>query len=123
MTAAYQAAAQAIGLKSRLIKPISARNYIDFLISLQARADIDTCPAADYADLAALLGAFMPDGSGNSDNFNSPQITTVLEQARGSANPDQRAAPHRQPGAVRAEDRLPAARPAHTRPLAVDLPP
>ena len=40
----------------------------------QARAGIDAFPAVDYgdyADPAALLGAFVPGGSGNWDNFNS----------------------------------------------------
>ena len=94
VTAAYQAAAQAIGLKV-VLKSVSAQNYIDFLVSPQARAGIDAFPAVDYgdyADPAALLGAFVPGGSGNWDNFNSPQITAALEQARGTANPDQRAA-------------------------------
>ena len=93
-TAAYQAAAQAIGLKVAL-RSVSAQDYIDFFVSPQARAGIDAFPAVDYgdyADPAALLGAFVPGGSGNWDNFNSPQITATLEQARGTANPDQRAA-------------------------------
>ena len=94
-TAAYQAAAQAIGLKVAL-KSVSAQDYIDFFVSPQARAGIDAVPAVtygDYADPAALLvGAVVPGGSGNWDNFNSPQITAALEQARGTANPDQRAA-------------------------------
>ncbi len=92
-TAAYQAAAQAIGLKVAL-RSVSAQDYIDFFVSPQARAGIDAFPAVDfgdYADPAALLGAFVPGGSGNWDNFNSPQITAALEQARGTANPDQRA--------------------------------
>ena len=35
---------------------------------------------------------FVPGGAGNWDNFSSPPITAALEQARGTANPDQRAA-------------------------------
>ena len=93
-TAAYQAAAQAIGLKVAL-KSVSAQDYIDFLVSPQFRAGVDAFPAVDfgdYADPAALLGAFVPGGSGNWDNFNFPAITAALEQARETANPDQRAA-------------------------------
>ncbi|HEY6309236.1 MAG TPA: ABC transporter substrate-binding protein [Streptosporangiaceae bacterium] len=93
-TAAYQAAAQAIGLKVAL-RSVSAQDYIDFLVSPQFRAGVDAFPAVDfgdYADPAALLGAFVPGGSGNWDNFNDPAITAALEQARGTANPDQRAA-------------------------------
>ena len=94
VTAAYQAAAQAIGLKVAL-KSVSAQDYINFFVSPQFRAGVDGFPAVDYgdyADPAALLGAFVPGGAGNWDNFNSPQITAALEQARGTANPDQRAA-------------------------------
>ena len=94
-TAAYQAAAQAIGLKVAL-KSVSAQDYIDFFVSPQFRAGIDAFPAADfgdYADPAALLAAFdLPGGSVNYDNFDFPAITTALEQARLTANPDQRAA-------------------------------
>jgi peptide/nickel transport system substrate-binding protein len=47
----------------------------------------------DYADPAALLSALvLPGGSQNYDNFNNPKITAALEQARGTASPDQRAA-------------------------------
>ncbi len=93
-TAAYQATAQAIGLKVAL-KSVSAQDYIDFLVSPQFRAGVDAFPGVDfgdYADPAALLGAFVPGGSENWDNFNSPPITAALEQARGTASPDQRAA-------------------------------
>ena len=94
VTAAYQAAAQAIGLKVAL-KSVSAQNYINFFVDPQFRAGVDGFPAVDYgdyADPAALLAAFVPGGSGNWDNFNSPPITAALEQARSTANPDQRAA-------------------------------
>jgi peptide/nickel transport system substrate-binding protein len=94
-TAAYQAAALAIGLKVAL-KSVSAQNYIDFFVSPQFRVGVDGFPAADfgdYADPAALLAAFdLPGGSVNYDNFNVPAITAALEQARTTANPDQRAA-------------------------------
>jgi peptide/nickel transport system substrate-binding protein len=94
-TAAYQAAAQAIGLKVAL-KSVSAQDYIDFFVSPQFRAGIDAFPAADfgdYADPAALLAAFdLPGGSVDFDNFDDPQIVAALEQARVTENPDQRAA-------------------------------
>jgi peptide/nickel transport system substrate-binding protein len=94
-TAAYQAAAQAIGLKVAF-KPVSAQNYIDFLVSPQARVGIDGFPAVDYgydADPAGLLAqAVLPGGITNYDNFSDPQITAALEQARSMANPDRRAA-------------------------------
>jgi len=95
VTAAYQAAAQAIGLKVAL-RSASAQDFIDFFISPQFRAGVDAFPGVDYgdyADPAALLAAFdLPGGSENYDNFNDPEITAALEQARGTANPDQRAA-------------------------------
>jgi peptide/nickel transport system substrate-binding protein len=95
VTAAYQAAAQAIGLKVAL-RSVPAQNYIDFFVSPQFRAGVDAFPAADYgdyADPAALLAAFdLPGGSVNYDNFNDPAITAALEQARTTANPDRRAA-------------------------------
>ena len=51
----------------------------------------------DYADPAALLATFaLPGGSQNYDNFNDPQLTSLLEQARGTANPDTRAGAGRQ---------------------------
>ena len=95
VTAAYQAAAQAIGLKVAL-RSVSAQDFIDFFISPQFRAGVDAFPGVDYgdyADPAALLAAFdLPGGSENYDNFNDPAITAALEQARSTANPDQRAA-------------------------------
>jgi peptide/nickel transport system substrate-binding protein len=95
VTAAYQAAAQAIGLKVAL-RSVSAQDFIDFFISPQFRAGVDAFPGVDFgddADPAALLAAFdLPGGSANYDNFNDPAITAALEQARGTANPDRRAA-------------------------------
>ena len=47
----------------------------------------------DYADPAALLSTIvLPGGSQNYDNFNDPQLTSLLEQARSTADPDKRAA-------------------------------
>jgi peptide/nickel transport system substrate-binding protein len=95
VTGAYQAAAQAIGLKVAL-KSVSAQNYINFFTSASARQGIDgflTVNYGDYADPAALLATLdLPGGSQNYDNFNDPKLTSLLEQARSTANPDQRAA-------------------------------
>ena len=94
-TAAYHAAAQAIGLKVAL-KSVPAQDYIDFLVSPQFRAGVDAFPAVDfgdYADPAALIAAFdLPGGPVNFTNFDDPQIVAALEQARGTADPDRRAA-------------------------------
>jgi peptide/nickel transport system substrate-binding protein len=95
VTGAYQAAAQAIGLKVKL-KSASAQNYINFFTDPKARQGVDgffTTNYGDYADPAGLLStAVLPGGSQNYDNFSNPKITSVLEQARGTANPDKRAA-------------------------------
>jgi peptide/nickel transport system substrate-binding protein len=95
VTGAYQAAAQAIGLKV-VLKSVPAQDYINFFTDPAARAGIDgflTVDYGDYADPAALLATLvLPGGSQNFDNFSDPQITADLEQARSTANPDQRAA-------------------------------
>jgi peptide/nickel transport system substrate-binding protein len=95
VTGAYQAAAEAIGLKT-VLKSVSAQNYINFFTSASARQGIDgflTLNYGDYADPAALLATLdLPGGSQNYTNFNDPKLTALLEQARGTANPNQRAA-------------------------------
>jgi len=94
-TAAYQAAAQAIGLKVAL-RSVPAQNYIDFLVSPKARAGLDGLPVVNYGDDAdpanMLAQAVLPGGLLNYDNFSDPAITAALEQARSMSNPDQRAA-------------------------------
>jgi peptide/nickel transport system substrate-binding protein len=95
VTGAYQAAGQAIGLKVAL-KSVSAQNFINFFTDPKARAGIDGFPTVnygDYADPAALLSTVvLPDGSQNYSGFNDPKITSALEQARGTADPNKRAA-------------------------------
>jgi peptide/nickel transport system substrate-binding protein len=91
---AYQAAAQAIGLNVKL-KSVSANDYINFFIDPKARAGVDgflTVNYGDYADPAALLSTLvLPDGSQNYDGFNNAQITSLMEQARSTADPNKRA--------------------------------
>jgi len=95
VTGAYQAAANAIGLKT-VLKNESAQNYINFFIDPKARAGVDgflTVNYGDYADPAALLSTLVvPGGSQNYDNFNDKQILNWLETARSTANPNARAA-------------------------------
>jgi peptide/nickel transport system substrate-binding protein len=95
VTGAYQAAAQAIGLKV-VLKSVSAQNYINFFTDPNARKGIDgflTVNYGDYADPAGLLSTFdLQGGSQNYDNFSDPALTADLEQARSTANPNQRAA-------------------------------
>ena len=92
---AYQAAAQAIGLKVAL-KSVSANNYINFFIDAKARAGIDgflTVNYGDYADPAALLSTLvLPEGSQNYDGYDNTQILALMNQARSTADPDKRAA-------------------------------
>jgi peptide/nickel transport system substrate-binding protein len=94
VTGAYQAAAQAIGLKTTL-KSVSAQNYINFFTEASARQGIDgflTVNYGDYADPAAMLSTFdIPGGSQNYDNFSDPKLTSLLDEARSTANPDKRA--------------------------------
>ena len=95
VTGAYQAAANAIGLKT-VLKNVSAQNYINFFIDPKARAGIDgflTVNYGDYADPAALLSTLVvPGGSQNYDNFNDKKILNWLETARSTADPNARAA-------------------------------
>ena len=94
-TAAYQAAAQAIGLKV-VLKSASAQNFIKFLLDPKSRAGIDGMPLVEFGDdanPAALLSEIvLPGGIANYTNFSDPKITAALEQARSTANPDKRAA-------------------------------
>jgi peptide/nickel transport system substrate-binding protein len=94
-TAAYQEAAQAIGLKV-VLKSVSAQNYIDFFTDPKLRASVDGFPTqswGDYADPAALLAQVdLPGGLQNYGHFSDPAITAALQQARSTANPEQRAA-------------------------------
>ena len=75
---------------------MSAQNYINFFIDPKARAGIDgflTVNYGDYADPAALLSTLvLPGGSQNYTNFNNPQITAAMEQARSTASLNKRAA-------------------------------
>jgi len=91
---AYQAAGEAIGLKVKL-KSVSAANYINFFIDPAAREGIDgffTVNYGDYADPAALLGTLvLPDGSQNYSGYSNPQVTDLMNKARGEADPNVRA--------------------------------
>ena len=93
-TGAYQQAAEAIGLKV-VLRSVSAADYINFFTSAAARKGIDgfiTVNYGDYADPAALLSTVaLPGGDQNYDGFSNPQMTSLLEGARTTANPDQRA--------------------------------
>jgi peptide/nickel transport system substrate-binding protein len=93
--AAYQQAAVAIGLKVTL-KSVSAQDFINFFTDPSYRKGVDMFPTVnygDYADPAALLDTVaMPGADQNYDGYNDPVMTALLDQARSTANPDQRAA-------------------------------
>jgi peptide/nickel transport system substrate-binding protein len=95
LTGAYQAAAQAIGLKV-VLRSVSAQNYINFFTDPKARAGVDGFPSVnygDYADPAAMLATLvLPGASANYTNFSNPKITADLERARGTASLNKRAA-------------------------------
>ena len=94
LAGAYQTAGEAIGLNVKL-DSVSADNYINFFTSASARKGVDgfiTVNYGDYADPAALLATIaLPGASQNYDNFNDPQLTSLLSQARGTANANARA--------------------------------
>ena len=94
-TAAYEAAAQAIGLKV-VLRSVSAQDYIDFFTDPRLRASVDAFPTqswGDYADPAALLAQVdLPGGLQNYGHFSDPAITAALDRARSTASPVQRAA-------------------------------
>ena len=88
-----QSAAQAIGLKAKL-QSVSAANYINFFIDPEARKNVDgffTINYGDYADPAALLSTLvLQDGSQNYAGYDNPQVTKVMEAARGEADDTKR---------------------------------
>jgi peptide/nickel transport system substrate-binding protein len=93
-TAAYQAAAQAIGLKV-VLKTAPPQTYINFLATPQSRASIDGMPLVNFGDdanpAALLADIVLPGAVANYTGFSDPKITAALEQARGTASPDKRA--------------------------------
>jgi len=94
VTGAYQAAAEAIGLKVKL-DSVSAQDYVDFYLDPKFRAAVDGFPAVpygDWADPVAMLRVFeLPAGVANLDNFNDPALTSLLLRERATADPAARA--------------------------------
>ena len=91
---AYQTAGQAIGLTVKL-KSVSAANYINFFTDPNARAGVDgffTTNYGDYADPAGLLSTLaLASGSQNYPPYSNPQVTSLMNAARGEADPNKRA--------------------------------
>lgn len=104
---AYRAAALAIGLKPKF-KAVSAQNYGYFFTDPKAREGVDcfnTLNYGDYADPAALLATVvLPDGSQNFSGYDNPEMVALLDEARGTADPDQRAELVSQAQQMAAED-------------------
>jgi peptide/nickel transport system substrate-binding protein len=94
VTGAYQAAAEALGLKVKL-DSVSAQTYVNFFVDPKFRAGVDGFMGiayGDWADPVALLRIFeLPGGVANYDNFNDPAITSVLERERVTADAAERA--------------------------------
>ena len=94
MANAVKAAAEDIGLTVEL-RPVSAANYVNLFIDPSAREGIDgfiTVNYPDYADPAGLLGTFaIPGGSQNFNGYSNDAVTALFDQARATADPNQRA--------------------------------
>lgn len=93
-SAAYQAAGEAIGLKVEL-KSVSPDNFINFFIDPKARDGVDAFPTmnlGEYPDPASLMQSIvLPNASQNYSEFNDEKLTSLLEEARQTADPEKRA--------------------------------
>jgi peptide/nickel transport system substrate-binding protein len=91
---AIRSAAESIGLKVTF-KAVSAANFINFFIDPKAWGSVDGFPTVnypDYADPAAFYQTFaMPGGSQNYSRYENPKVTSLLNQARTTADPQARA--------------------------------
>ncbi|MDP9257860.1 MAG: ABC transporter substrate-binding protein [Actinomycetota bacterium] len=91
---AVQSAAKHIGLNAKLVS-VSAANYFNFFSNPKVQATVDcflTINYGDYADPTALYKTIvLANGSQNFSKYNNPQVTALLEKARGTADPDARA--------------------------------
>jgi peptide/nickel transport system substrate-binding protein len=107
MAEAFRAAATAIGLKPKF-KAVSAQNYGYFFSDPKAREGVDcfdTLNYGDYADPAALLSTVvLPDGSQNFSGYQNAEMVSLLDKARGTADPNERASLVAQAEQLAAED-------------------
>jgi len=92
--AAYQAAGEAIGLKVEL-KSVSPDNFINFFIDPKAREDVDAFPTmnlGDYPDPASMMQSIvLANGSQNYSQFKDEKLTSLLDEARQTADETKRA--------------------------------
>ena len=104
---AIRSAAESIGLKVTF-KAVSAANYINFFIDPKAFGSVDAFPTVnypDYADPAAFYATFaLPGGSQNYSGYENPKVTSLLDEARTTADPEARAKLVAQAGDVLMQD-------------------
>lgn len=91
---AFKTAGEKIGLEVEF-KSVSAEAFINFFIDPKAREGVDAFPTVtygDYADPAALSATVvLPDGAQNYSGFEDPEITSLMEEARGTEDVEARA--------------------------------
>ena len=91
---AFKTAGEKIGLEVEF-KSVSADAFINFFIDPKAREGVDAFPTVtygDYADPAALSATVvLPDGAQNYSGFDDPEITSLMEEARGTEDVEARA--------------------------------
>lgn len=91
---AFRTAGEKIGLEVEF-EAVSADAFINFFIDPQAREGVDAFPTVtygDYADPAALSATVvLPDGAQNYSGFQDDEITGLMEEARGTEDPEERA--------------------------------
>lgn len=91
---AFKTAGDKIGLNVEL-KSVSPDAFINFFIDPAAREGVDAFPTVtygDYADPAALSATVvLPTGAQNYSGFDDPDITRLMEEARGTQDPQARA--------------------------------
>lgn len=94
MATAIRSAGESIGLKVAF-KATSAPNFINFFIDPKAREGVDGFPTGnypDYADPATFYSTFvLADGTQNYSGWTDPEVTALMERARGTLDDDARA--------------------------------
>lgn len=94
MATAIRNAGESIGLKVTF-KATSAPNFINFFIDPKAREGVDGFPTGnypDYADPATFYSTFvLADGTQNYSGWTDPEVTALMERARGTLDDDARA--------------------------------
>lgn len=104
---AYRTAAEAIGLTVEL-RAVSAQDFFGFFSDPAAREGVDAFPTLNYGDFAdpgLMLSTFvLPNGAQNFAGYDNPEITSLLETARSTSDPDERASLVAEAHGLAAED-------------------